>query len=82
MHIERHLRILGKISRLMVCKMSLQEVLSTIVNLVVEATAADACLIYLADQFNTGDILTLDRHFHTYRWRRTRRFHLLVELQP
>jgi predicted nucleic acid-binding protein len=45
------------------------------------ASVADACLIYLADQFNTGDILTLDLHFHTYRWRRTRPFHLLVDLQ-
>ena len=44
------------------------------------ASVADACLIYLADQFNTGDILTLDRHFNTYRWHRTRPFHLLIDL--
>ena len=45
------------------------------------ASVADACLIYLAERFDTGDILTLDRHFHTYRWRRTRPFRLLIELQ-
>jgi predicted nucleic acid-binding protein len=42
---------------------------------------ADICLIALADQFNTGDILTLDRDFLTYRWRRSRPFRLLVEFQ-
>jgi len=41
---------------------------------------ADACLIYLADELNTGDILTLDRDFEFYRWRRNRHFHLLVPL--
>jgi predicted nucleic acid-binding protein len=41
---------------------------------------ADACLIALADQLNTGDILTLDSDFTHYRWRRTRRFHLLIPL--
>jgi predicted nucleic acid-binding protein len=40
---------------------------------------ADICLIYLADQFNTGDILTLDRDFLTYRWRRNRPFRLVIE---
>jgi len=41
---------------------------------------ADACLIQLADDLDTGDILTLDRDFESYRWRRTRLFHLLMEL--
>lgn len=41
---------------------------------------ADARLIYLAGELNTGDILTLDRDFEFYRWRRNRRFHLLVPL--
>ncbi len=41
---------------------------------------ADACLIQLAEQLNTGDILTLDRDFELYRWRRLHRFHLLIEL--
>jgi len=44
------------------------------------ASLADACLIHLADQFDTGDILTLDRDFNAYRWRRNRPFHLLVDL--
>lgn len=44
------------------------------------ADFADACLIHLADELNTGDILTLDRDFESYRWRRTRPFHLLVDL--
>jgi uncharacterized protein len=41
---------------------------------------ADACLVQLADELSTGDILTLDRDFELYRWRRTRPFHLLVAL--
>lgn len=41
---------------------------------------ADACLIQMADQLNTGDILTLDGDFRHYRWRRTRRFNLLIPL--
>ena len=41
---------------------------------------ADACLIHLADQLNTGDILTLDGDFAHYRWRRTRSFRLLIPL--
>jgi uncharacterized protein len=45
------------------------------------ASVADAGLIELATRLNTGDILTLDRHFHTYRWRRTRPFRLLFELR-
>jgi uncharacterized protein len=39
---------------------------------------ADACLIAMADQLDTGDILTLDGHFKHYRWRRSRRFNLLI----
>ncbi len=41
---------------------------------------ADACLIAMADQLGTGDILTLDGHFRHYRWRRSRRFNLLIPL--
>jgi predicted nucleic acid-binding protein len=44
------------------------------------ADFADACLIYLADDVNTGEILTLDRDFMQYRWRKTRRFELLIDL--
>ncbi|MGD0696578.1 MAG: PIN domain-containing protein [Terriglobia bacterium] len=42
---------------------------------------ADACLIQLADELGTGDILTLDRDFRSYRWRRTRPFTFLVALE-
>lgn len=45
------------------------------------ADFADACLIHMADQLNTGEILTLDRHFLSYRWRRNKPFHLLVNLE-
>jgi len=41
---------------------------------------ADACLIHMAEQLNTGDILTLDSDFKHYRWRRNRRFRLLIPL--
>ena len=44
------------------------------------ADFADACLIHLAEELNTGEILTLDRDFESYRWRRTRSFQLLVDL--
>ena len=38
---------------------------------------ADACLICLADEFETPDILTLDADFEIYRWGRNKAFHLL-----
>jgi uncharacterized protein len=41
---------------------------------------ADACLIAMANELDTGDILTLDSDFKHYRWRRNRRFRLLVPL--
>ena len=41
---------------------------------------ADACLIAMADELNTGDILTLDSDFKHYRWRRTRTFNMLIPL--
>ena len=41
---------------------------------------ADACLVDLADRFETGRILTLDSDFEIYRWRQRRRFELLVDL--
>lgn len=42
------------------------------------ASLADACLIQLADELDTGQILTLDRHFGRYRWRRNKPFQLLI----
>ena len=38
---------------------------------------ADACLIHLANEFETGDVLTLDKDFEIYRWGRNRAFQLL-----
>jgi uncharacterized protein len=42
------------------------------------ASFADACLIQMADELNTGDILTLNSDFLHYRWRKTRHFNLLI----
>jgi predicted nucleic acid-binding protein len=47
----------------------------------VPASFADACLIDMADQLDTGEILTLDSDFVTYRWRRNRPFELLIPLR-
>jgi len=38
---------------------------------------ADACLIRLADQLATADILTLDRGFAVYRWGKNKPFRVL-----
>jgi predicted nucleic acid-binding protein len=45
------------------------------------ADFADACLIQMADELDTGDILTLDSGFRHYRWRQTRHFNLLIPLE-
>jgi predicted nucleic acid-binding protein len=42
---------------------------------------ADACLIAMAGQLNTGDILTLDGDFKHYRWRRNKHFRMLIPLK-
>lgn len=39
---------------------------------------ADACLVHLAGELQTGDILTLDRDFEIYRWGVNRRFRPLL----
>ncbi len=44
------------------------------------ADFADACLVQMADELDTGDILTLDSDFAHYRWRRNRSFNLLISL--
>lgn len=44
------------------------------------ASFADACLVQMADELDTGDILTLDSDFKHYRWRRTRSFNMLIPL--
>ena len=41
---------------------------------------ADACLVHLANQLRTGDILTLDRDFEVYRWGTNKRFDFLIPL--
>lgn len=41
---------------------------------------ADACLVDLADQVDSGKVLTLDRDFEIYRWRARRKFELLISL--
>jgi predicted nucleic acid-binding protein len=42
---------------------------------------ADACLVHLATELRTPDILTLDRDFNIYRWGRNNAFHLLIPLR-
>jgi len=42
---------------------------------------ADACLIRLADEFETADILTLDKDFEIYRWGKNKPFRLLLKLK-
>lgn len=44
------------------------------------ASFADACLVEMADELDTGDILTLDSDFKHYRWRKNKRFNLLIPL--
>ncbi len=44
------------------------------------ADFADACLVQMADELDTGDILTLDSDFAHYRWRCNRSFNLLIPL--
>ena len=46
----------------------------------VPADFADVCLIQLADEIETGRILTLDAHFVQYRWRRNKPFELVIDL--
>jgi predicted nucleic acid-binding protein len=45
-----------------------------------EVDLADACLVHLAGELRTGDILTLDRDFEVYRWGANKRFRLLIPL--
>jgi predicted nucleic acid-binding protein len=41
---------------------------------------ADACLVDMASDFQTGRILTLDADFRIYRWGRNRPFELLLAI--
>ena len=40
---------------------------------------AAACLVDLANQMDTGQILTLDRDFEIYQWRSRRKFEMLID---
>jgi uncharacterized protein len=40
---------------------------------------ADACLVDMAEEYQTGRILTLDRDFHIYRWGKNRPFEFVVQ---
>lgn len=42
---------------------------------------ADACMIRLADEFGTAEILTLDKDFEIYRWGKNKPFHILPGLK-
>jgi predicted nucleic acid-binding protein len=42
---------------------------------------ADACLIRLADEFETPDILTLDNDFAIYRWSKNKPFRIFPGLK-
>jgi predicted nucleic acid-binding protein len=44
-----------------------------------EMDLADACLVHLAGELQTGDILTLDRDFEIYRWGTNKPFRLLLK---
>lgn len=46
-----------------------------------EMDLADACLVHLAGELETGDILTFDRDFEIYRWGANKPFHLLLKNQ-
>lgn len=44
-----------------------------------EVDLADACLIEMANQYGTGDILTLDDDFKIYRWGKNKPFHIMPD---
>ena len=43
-----------------------------------EVDLADACLVHLAGELGTGEILTLDRDFQVYRWGRNKAFRMVI----
>jgi len=45
-----------------------------------EIDLADACLIVLANRYEAGAVLTLDKDFQVYRWGRNKAFELLLEV--
>lgn len=47
-----------------------------------EIDLADACLVHLASELRTSDVLTLDSVFEIYRWGTANPFRLLIPLRP
>lgn len=45
-----------------------------------EIDFADAFLIHLANEFETGQILTVDRDFQFFRWAHNKPFEILIDL--
>jgi predicted nucleic acid-binding protein len=45
-----------------------------------EIDLADGCLIQMAGEYKTAEVLTLDRDFRVYRWGRGKTFNLLIPL--
>jgi uncharacterized protein len=45
-----------------------------------EVDLADACLVHIATELGSGEILTLDRDFQIYRWGTNKTFRLLIPL--
>jgi predicted nucleic acid-binding protein len=43
---------------------------------------ADACLVDMADEYQTSRILTLDGDFNIYRWGKNRPFDLVLDRLP
>jgi uncharacterized protein len=46
-----------------------------------EMDLADTCLVHLAGELETGDILTLDSDFEIYRWGSNKRFRLRLHAE-
>jgi predicted nucleic acid-binding protein len=46
-----------------------------------EVDLADACLVHLANELRTGEILTLDRDFEIYRWGVNKCFQPLIPFE-
>lgn len=63
-------RVLGKTS-------ALRRLLKKYAN--VPMDFADACLVDMADEYQTGRILTLDGDFRIYRWGKNRPFDFIVQ---
>lgn len=61
---EREIEILRKISETIACTLDLDQVLGQIIDLVVEVTAADSCLLYLFDDCRKELVLRASKDPH------------------